>query len=59
MDIATLLEVIRMLDQRINLKPHEFTTMSDGKWIEAFRDHLQSCIDSQVSSMEVSLSGGE
>lgn len=59
MDTATVLEIIRILDTRINLKPDEYTTMSDSMWIKSFRDHLQEFVERQISAYETEQSIGE
>lgn len=52
MDTETLLQVIKMLDSRINMPLWAHTTMSDGEFIVSLRDHLQGCVDAKLNAAE-------
>ena len=52
LDTDTVLEIIRLLDRRIDLPDHAYTTMGDSKWLIHFRDYLQDYIEARVSAME-------
>jgi hypothetical protein len=47
LDTQTISKFILLLDKRINLKDHEFTTMSDSQWIKHFRQQLSDYCDSR------------
>lgn len=54
MDTETLLQVIRMLDSRINMPAWAHITLSDSEFIVNLRDLLQRCVDSKLNAAELS-----
>jgi hypothetical protein len=52
MDTETVLQIIRILDRRINMPEHAHTTVSDTGFIILLRDHLQSFIETKLSIVE-------
>lgn len=45
LDTDTVHRILWMLDKRINLPEHAYTTMSDGKWLKHFRRQLADHLD--------------
>jgi hypothetical protein len=53
MDTQTILNIIAILDNRIDMHPYADKGMTDGEWIIAFRDHLQNYIEQKLGSAEL------
>ena len=45
LDTDTVHRILWMLDKRINLPGHAYTTMSDTKWLKHFRKQLADHLD--------------
>jgi hypothetical protein len=63
MDIQTVMEIIAMLDTRID-HYHQLSNMDDDlfgeMWgLKSFRDHLQEYIELQVNQVENDMNGGQ
>jgi hypothetical protein len=52
MDTETLIQVVKMLDSRINMPLWAHTTLSDGQFIINLRDYLQGNIESKLNAVE-------
>jgi hypothetical protein len=53
MDTETLIQVVKMLDSRINMPLWAHTTLSDGEFIVNLRDYLQGNIESKLNAAEL------
>jgi len=52
LDTTTVHGIIWMLDKRINLPDHAYTTMSDTAWLKHFRKELVEYLDFQDKCQE-------
>jgi hypothetical protein len=53
MDTTTILNIIAILDNRIDIHPYADKGMTDSEWIIAFRNHLQNYIEQQLNAAEL------
>lgn len=54
MDTETTMQIIRMLDSRINMPTWAHVTLSDSEFIVNLRDLLQRCVDAKLDAAELS-----